>query len=104
MYIDKKMTQVLDWWLELPTLNKDVRDSIFHASVVLTTLVHPTIVRGSCKTTPRALYIGRLVPIARGLTSKKIFFKESIQPLECYGYMFENMSKVEKSYLYNENG
>ena len=47
MHVHKhKAPRALAWWLGLMTPNEEVVGSIPHAGVVLTTLVHPTMVGG----------------------------------------------------------
>ena len=46
MCIGVEGTTALAWWLGLMAPNEEVVGSIPHASVVLTTIVHPTMVGG----------------------------------------------------------
>ena len=46
IFFFSKAPQALAWWLGLMAPNEEVVGSIPHAGVVLTTIVHPTMVRG----------------------------------------------------------
>ena len=53
LYSIEQAPRALAWWLGLMAPNEDVVGSIPHAGVVLTTVVHPTMVGG-----PRILLYG----------------------------------------------